>query len=89
MVAPENPYFARAVVNRVWAQFLGRGLVHPIDDLGEKSDSTHGKFLDALAKEMIAHKFDLKWYIRELVNSEAYQLAATGPATGAPCRSST
>jgi hypothetical protein len=79
LVSSENPYFAKAVTNRVWAQFIGRGLVHPIDDLGDKGDSTPAGLLDAATKEFVAHKLDLKWYIRELCNSETYQLADDGP----------
>jgi hypothetical protein len=79
IASADNPYFARAVTNRVWAQFMGRGLVHPVDDLGEKTESSPPGLLDAATKELVAHKFDLKWYIRELVNSETYQLADEGP----------
>ena len=83
VIAPENPYFARAVANRVWAQFLGRGLVHPIDDLSKKNNASHPALLQALTQQVIASKFDLKKLIRELVNSETYQLAATGSSTEA------
>ncbi len=78
MVASENPYFARAVVNRVWAQFMGRGFVHPVDDLSEKNQSSHPKLFQAITDRLVAHRYDLKWLIRELVNSESYQLAGTG-----------
>src|SRR5262245_46432724 len=83
VTAPTNPYLARAVANRVWGQLLGRGLVHPVDDLSEKNEPSHPQLLLALTEQMAAHKFDLKWFLRELVNSETYQLAATGPATEA------
>jgi hypothetical protein len=83
VTAPENPYFARAVANRVWAQFLGRGLVHPVDDLGDNHEPFDAALLKALADGLIAHKFDLKWLIRELVHSEAYQLSSTGTVTEA------
>lgn len=79
VTAHDNPYFARSVANRVWAQFMGRGVVHPIDNMSESNDPSHGELLDSLAKQMVDHKFDLKWYIRELVNSKTYQLASTGP----------
>jgi hypothetical protein len=79
VTAADNPYFARAVANRVWAQFLGRGLVHPVDDLTKRNKASHPELLDALTKYVIDHKFDLKSLIRELVNSDAYQLASTGP----------
>jgi hypothetical protein len=74
----KNPYFARAAVNRVWAQFLGRGPVHPVDDLSEKNSPSHPQLFKELTSQFVAHKFDLKWLIRELVNSDTYQLAATG-----------
>jgi Protein of unknown function (DUF1549)/Protein of unknown function (DUF1553) len=77
LVASDNPYFARAVANRVWAQYMGRGLVDPVDDLGSKPAS-HPELLDALTREMVQHKFDLKHMIRELVCSETYQLGDTG-----------
>src|SRR5262249_37346851 len=62
IASADNPSFGRAVANRVWAQFLGRGIVHPVDDLSDKRTPKHAKLLDLLTKEMIDHKFDLKWY---------------------------
>jgi len=75
---PENPFFARAIVNRIWAQYMGRGLVHPIDNMSESNKPSHPALLDALAKELIAHKFDLKWLTREIVSSQIYQLSSHG-----------
>lgn len=83
LTAPENPYFARAVANRVWGQFLGRGLVHPVDDLTEKSEASHPELLEALTSYLIENKFDLKSYIREIVSSKTYQLGDTGPVKAA------
>jgi hypothetical protein len=82
VVAPESPYLAKAVANRTWGQFFGRGLVHPIDDLGEKRTPSHPALFEALTKQLVARKYDLKWCIRELVNTDAYQLTA-GTATEA------
>jgi hypothetical protein len=82
-VASTNPYFARAAVNRVWAQFMGRGLVHPVDDLDGKNKPSHPALFQAMTEQFVAHQFDLRWLIRELVNSETYQAAGTGPATDA------
>jgi hypothetical protein len=79
VTARDNPYFARAAVNRVWGQFLGRGLVHPIDDLSEKNRPSHPELFQEMVRQLVAHGFDLKWLICELVNSDAYQLAA-GPS---------
>ena len=75
---PKNPYFAKAVTNRVWAQFMGRGQIHPVDDLSATRKPTHPKLFEIMTQQMIEHKFDLKWFIRELVTSETYQLASTG-----------
>lgn len=83
LVAADNPYLARAVANRVWAQFMGRGIVHPVDDLGDRNKASLPDLLDALTAQLQAHKFDLKWFIREIVSSEAYQQSATGPSTDA------
>jgi hypothetical protein len=83
LVAADNPYFARAAVNRIWAQFLGRGLVHPVDDIGGKNPPSHPALLDALTARFVKSKFDTKALIRELVSSETYQLAATGAGTEA------
>lgn len=74
----ENRLFARAAVNRVWAQYMGRGIVHPVDNMSESNAPSHPQLLDTLATEFTAHKFDLKWLAREILNSQAYQLAATG-----------
>jgi hypothetical protein len=83
VTAPENPYFARAAVNRVWAQFMGRGIVHPIDDFNKENDPSHPALLKALTDGFVAHKFDLKWLICEIVNSEAYQLSGAGESKAA------
>lgn len=83
MTAPENPFFARAAANRVWAQFMGRGLVHPVDDFGSKNEPTVPALLDALTKQFVADGLDLKKLIREIVSSKAYQLSGKGPVTDA------
>ena len=81
---PDNPFFAKAVVNRVWAQFMGRGLVHPVDNLSASNKPSHPELLDTFTKEFVARKFDLKWLIRELVGSKSYQLSGTGSGEPMP-----
>jgi hypothetical protein len=81
IVAAENPYFTKAVVNRVWGQYLGRGLVHPVDNLRIDKEASHPQLFLALEKEFGAHKYDLKWLIRELVSSQTYQLGAVKGVT--------
>jgi len=83
ITAKGNPYFARAAVNRVWAQFLGRGIVHPIDDFQEQNAPSHPALLAALTEQFVKNSFDLKWLIREIVLSETYQLSGVGPGTEA------
>jgi hypothetical protein len=79
----DNPYFARAAANRVWGQFMGRGLVHPVDDLSMKNEPSHPELLDAMTKGLVEHKFDLKWLIREIVSSKAYQATSEGSSAEA------
>jgi hypothetical protein len=76
MVKPENPFFAKALVNRLWGHFLARGLVSEVDDLRETNPPSNPELLDYLAKEFIAHKFDVKFIIRTILNSKVYQLSA-------------
>lgn len=80
----DNPFFARAIANRVWGQYLGRGLVHPVNNLSPSNKPSHPALLDRLTQELIDHKFDLKWYIRELVNSQTYQLSSAGSGEPLP-----
>jgi hypothetical protein len=80
----DNPYFARAIANRVWGQYLGRGLVHPVNNLSPSNKPSHPELLDQLTRGIAAHKFDLKWYIRELVSSQTYQLSSAGTGEALP-----
>ena len=73
--SPDNPYFAKAAVNRVWKYLFGRGLVEPVDDMRQTNPSSNEELLDALAKDFIAHKFDVKHLIRTICNSRTYQLS--------------
>ena len=77
----DNPYFAKALVNRVWKNFMGRGLVEAEDDIRETNPPTNPELLDALAKDFIAHKYDVKHLIRTIMNSAAYQRSSR-PAAG-------
>jgi hypothetical protein len=72
----DNPFFARSFVNRVWGHYLGVGLVHPVDDFSQANPPSNPKLLDALAKDFIEHKFDLRHIERTILNSRTYQLAA-------------
>jgi hypothetical protein len=76
MTAPENPFFARAMVNRVWKHLLGRGLVEPVDDLRPTNPASHPKLLDRLAEHFVANGFDLRHLIETIVSSRTYQLSS-------------
>ncbi len=74
MTAPDNPFFAAAISNRLWAHYFGRGLVEPIDDLRATNPATNEPLLAALAAHLREAKYDLKAFTRTLLNSRAYQL---------------
>ncbi len=69
----DNPYFAKAFVNRVWANYFNVGIVEPPDDLNLANPPSNAALLDWLAEEFIARGFDMKWLHREICNSAAYQ----------------
>lgn len=74
LTASDNPYFARAMVNRVWWQFFGRGLVNPVDDMFKpEATATHLELLDELTAQFVASKFDVKHLVRAITTSRAYQ----------------
>jgi hypothetical protein len=73
LTGPDNRYFARAIVNRVWRNFLGRGLVEAEDDLRQTNPPSNEELFAALAKDFIAHKYDLKQLIRTVMTSATYQ----------------
>lgn len=73
MVSKDNPFFARAMVNRMWGHFFGRGLVHPVDDMHEGNPPSHPELLDALTEQFKANAFDLKFLCRAICLSETYQ----------------
>jgi hypothetical protein len=73
--SPDNPLFARAFVNRVWANYFGIGIVDPPDDLNLANPPSNAALLQYLADGFIAHEFDMKWLHREILNSRTYQLS--------------
>ena len=76
LARPDNPFFARALVNRYWKHFFGRGLVEPEDDLRDTNPPTNPELLDALADHFRDSKFDLKALVRAIVLSRTYQTSA-------------
>jgi hypothetical protein len=73
LTSPDNPYFARAAVNRIWRELMGRGLVEPIDDHRATNPATHPELLDALARDFVEHGFDVRHTIQTIVASETYR----------------
>lgn len=76
MTSPDNPYFARAIANRVWGHYLSVGLVDPVDDMRATNPPSNPELLDALAKDFQEHKFDLKHLQRTILKSRVYALSS-------------
>ena len=76
LTAAENPYFARALVNRVWGHYLGVGLVHPLDDMRPTNPPTNPELLDALAADFVSYGFDLKHLSKTILKSRVYGLSS-------------
>jgi hypothetical protein len=80
VTSEDNKAFARNIVNRVWAMMMGRGLVHPVDLDHGNNPPSHPELLDELAVAFVTHKYDLKWLVREIALSDAYQRSSETPA---------
>ncbi len=75
MRSPENPYFAKNIVNRLWGHYFGVGIVDPVDDFNAANPPSNPQLLEWLAREFIEHGFDLKHLHRQILNSRTYQLS--------------
>jgi hypothetical protein len=73
MTGPTNPWFAKALVNRLWAELVGEGFYEPIDDLGPDRTCSAPRTIDYLAEQFIAHQYDLKWLLEVITATDAYQ----------------
>jgi hypothetical protein len=76
MTKPDNPFFAKALVNRYWKHFFGRGLVDPEDDMRVTNPASNPELLEALAQDFVDHGFDLKHLVRTICTSTTFQLSA-------------
>jgi len=72
MASPDNPYVARAAVNRIWSMLFGRGLVNPVDDLGPHNPASHPELLETLTNYFIDTQYDLRNLLRVLCSTDAY-----------------
>lgn len=81
LTQPDNPFFARNLANRVWAHFLGRGIVEPIDDVRASNPPTNPELHAALATDLVQSGFDMRQLMRTIIASRTYQSATTVNAT--------
>jgi hypothetical protein len=81
LVTPDNPYFARSFVNRVWAVYFGTGFVDPVDDFSVTNPPSNSRLLDALASDFVAHGYDIRRLERMVLSSRAYQRSSS-PVAG-------
>ena len=81
LTGPANPFFAKAVVNRLWFHLHGRGIVEPVDDFRDSNPASNDALLESLAEQLVRHGFRLTPLIRAIVSSRTYQLAATPNAS--------
>jgi hypothetical protein len=73
LTSPENPYFATSIANRVWAHFMGIGIVEPVDDIRVSNPPTNPELFEELGSKLAEYKFDFRQLVRDICNSDAYQ----------------
>jgi hypothetical protein len=83
LTAADNPWFARNLSNRIWAQLMGRGLVEPVDDFRETNPPSNPELLDALAQHLVSNRFDFRALLRVIAQSRVYQQSTKTNSTNA------
>ena len=83
IASPENPYFPRHIANLIWAQYMGRGIVEPVDDVRISNPASNPELLEALSKKIIEYNYDLRKIVRDVCNSRTYQLTTRPNETNA------
>ena len=83
LTSSENPFFGRSMTNRIWSYFFHRGIIDPVDDLRTTNPPINPELLDALTKDFIDHKFDVRHLMRTIVTSETYQRSSIANETNA------
>ncbi len=76
LTSPDNPFFAKAIVNRVWGHLFGSGIVDPVDDFRDSNPPSNAPLLDELARQFVQHGYSRKWLITTIMESETYQRTA-------------
>ena len=76
LTQPDNAFFAKAIANRIWAHYLGRGLVEPVDDIRETNPATNEPLMEALSRHMLDAKFDMRAFTKTLLRSRVYQMSS-------------
>ena len=75
ITSPRNRYFSRLIVNRLWKDLVGKGFVEPVDDFRDNNPASHPETMDYLAEEFVANGFSIRWLVKEIVSTPAYQRA--------------
>jgi hypothetical protein len=75
LTSPENPWFSKNIANRVWAHFLGGGIINPPDDVRVTNPPANPDLLEAIGKKMVEYNYDLKRLVRDICNSYTYQMS--------------
>lgn len=81
LTAPDNQFFARSLTNRIWSYFFHRGIIDPVDDVRTTNPPINPELLDALTKDFVAHKFDVRHLMRTIVTSRTYQRSSVANET--------
>ncbi len=81
IASPDNPYFPRHIANLVWAQYMGRGIVEPVDDVRISNPASNPELLEALGAKLVEYKYDLRRIVRDICTSRSYQLTTRPNAT--------
>ena len=80
---PENPFFSRSIANRVWAHYMGVGIVAPVDDIRVSNPASNPELFDKLGEKLVEYDFDFRRLVRDICNSEAYQRSSATNETNA------
>jgi hypothetical protein len=77
LVSADNPFFARNLANRIWAHFMGTGIVEPVDDFRASNPPSNPELLEQLSRKLVEYRFDFKSLVRDICNSHTYQRSSS------------